>query len=188
MKKFLTITLAIAMILTMGSISVFAATTNIDEVPGSDSADVKATYEAGSTASTVYSVDIEWGSLEFTYTAEKQGEWDPATHTYDGLEYAKWSTETGDNIIKVSNHSNTSVGVQAKYTKDSAYTGISGKFSAIGASGINTDTLTAIPLVSAVGKPANDPNSVSISLSLTGDLDSSVTTATKIGTVTITIS
>ena len=66
MKKILTLMLSLALLCVM-AVPAMAADT-IDRKGGSTSADVKGTYVPGSGTATVYSVDIAWGSLEFTYT------------------------------------------------------------------------------------------------------------------------
>lgn len=176
MKKFLTITLAIAMILTMGSISAFAATTNIDEAPGSDSADVKASYQAGSTGGTVYSVDIEWGSLEFIYTDAAAGTWNPGTHTYDGaITAAGWNCASGADEITITNHSNAAIKAELTYASDAAHTTVTGAFDQ---STLNLDTADGIAVGSA-------PNATA-KLTLSGTMAETAGTVT-VGTVTVTI-
>ena len=114
MKKILSIVLAIAMIATLG-INAFAA--NVTTVPGSETGDVVVKIDGTSAdnLAKVYSVDIEWDSLDFTYTFDSTDEntWDPSTHTYteanDGT--TNWDKTTAN--IKVINHSNEAVGVAA---------------------------------------------------------------------------
>lgn len=180
MKKFLNITLAIAMILTMGSVTAFAATTHIGPDPGSSSGDVYGVYEAGSGIDTIYSVDVEWESLEFTYTPASAGTWDPATHTYTGgSALAGWSSTT--NKITVTNHSNTAVVVGFKYNPtENIY--ITGSFSGTGI------TSNSANLPSAVGLATNDATlTVTAELTLTGTLSSSNTQLKKLGYVRVTI-
>lgn len=174
MKKVLTIILTLAM-LSMTSVTAFAAST-ITSIGGSDSADVKGTYVAGGTATTVYSVDITWGSMDFTYTDASQGTWNPQTHQYDGATPAKWSCEADANKIEVTNHSNTAVIAQFRYASESGYSGINGTFS--------KNTLN---LDSAVGTEVLDAPSGSVTLSLTGELSSDASASTKIGSVTVTL-
>ena len=82
MKKILTLMLSLALLCVM-AVPAMAADT-IDRKGGSTSADVKGTYVPGSGTATVYSVDIAWGSLEFTYTDASKGTWNPENHSYDG--------------------------------------------------------------------------------------------------------
>ena len=174
MKKVLTIILSLAL-LSMASVTAFAAspiTTN----GGSDSAEVKGTYVAGGTATTVYSVDITWGSMEFTYTDASQGTWNPQTHQYDDIVAANWSCAADANKIEVTNHSNAAVNAQFSYASESGYSEINGTFSK------NT-----LDLGSAVGTEVSNAPSGSVTLSLTGELSSDTSASTKIGTVTVTL-
>lgn len=67
MKKMISLLAVAALVCTM-STTAFAA--DQDGVgTGSYNTDVKGTYNAGGVATTVYSVNIAWDSLEFTYTA-----------------------------------------------------------------------------------------------------------------------
>lgn len=174
MKKVLTIILSLAL-LSMASVTAFAASP-ITSVGGSDSADVKGTYVAGGTAATVYSVDIAWGSMDFTYTDASQGTWNPENHQYDGAVAANWSCETDANKITVTNHSNAAVIAQFSYAPESGYNGINGAFS--------NETLN---LGTAVGTEVSSAPSGSVTLSLTGELSSETAANTKIGTVTVTL-
>lgn len=174
MKKVLTIILTLAM-LSMTSVTAFAASP-ITANGGSDSADVKGTYVAGGTATTVYSVDITWGSMDFTYTDASQGTWNPQTHQYDDAAPAKWSCEADANKIEVTNHSNDAVIAQFSYASESGYSEINGAFSK---NTLNLDT--------AVGTEVLDAPSDSVTLSLTGELSSDASASTKIGSVTVTL-
>ncbi len=80
---------------------------------GSDSSPVTGTYEAGASAETVYSVDIAWEGLSFTYHGADEGTWDPDTHQYEGSTEAGW--EEGKGTISITNHSNTDVNASASY-------------------------------------------------------------------------
>jgi len=70
MKKLTALFLAIMLVAAM-STTAFAA--SITTAGGSNSADVTGTYVAGSAGGTVYSVDITWGSMAFTYTGASTG-------------------------------------------------------------------------------------------------------------------
>lgn len=174
MKKVLTIFLSLAL-LSMASVTAFAASPITSE-GGSDSANVKGTYTAGTAATTVYSVDITWGSMEFTYTDASQGTWNPETHAYDDIVAAKWSCVEGANKITVTNHSNAAVKAQFSYASESKYSEISGAF-----------TNATLNLNSAVGTAFLSAPSGSSTLSLTGELSSDTLASTKIGTVTVTL-
>ncbi|MCD7957003.1 MAG: hypothetical protein LUG93_14900, partial [Lachnospiraceae bacterium] len=98
LKKTAALMVAAAMCVSMNAGMVAYAETLEGE--GSSSADVTATYES-SEAATVYSVDITWGSLEFTYTEAGARTWDPSTHTYSEAEEGGWSCEEGSNILTI---------------------------------------------------------------------------------------
>ncbi len=173
MKRTISVILVLALSLCTGIIA-FAA--DIDTDGGSTSKDVKGTYVPRDTP-IVYSVDVTWGSMEFTYTGAFEGKWNPNTHTYEESDPAYWSCEEGDNIITVINHSNTAITVAFNYTPGTSYAGITGSFSP---SAINLQTAEE-------SLPANAPSGSS-ELTLSGSLNESVVTPTVIGSVTVTIS
>ena len=177
-KKKSALVLTLAMVFSLAPLSAYATDT-ITEVGRSANHDVTATYVAGSSGGaggTVYSVDIAWGDMEFTYTAAA-GVWDPGTHTITGADGGTWSaTNTGGNQIKVTNHSNTAVTATFSYAAASGYEGISGSFDK-----------TSLDLATAVGTEVSNAPSDSAALSLSGALDSATAANTKIGTITVTL-
>ena len=58
MKKIFALVLSLALVMSM-SVTAFAAT-SITSNGGTDTAEVKGTYNAGGTAATIYKVDIAW--------------------------------------------------------------------------------------------------------------------------------
>lgn len=114
MKKILSIVLAIAMLAAL-SVNAFAAT--VTTVPSSETGDVVVKIDSASAENLekVYSVDIEWDSLDFTYTFNGTDEntWDPANHTYTEANDATTNWDKTTASIKVTNHSNEAVGVAA---------------------------------------------------------------------------
>ena len=177
-KKKSALVLTLAMVFSLAPLSAYATDT-ITEVGRSANHDVTATYVAGSSGGaggTVYSVDIAWGDMEFTYTAEA-GVWDPATHTITGADGGTWSaTNTGGNKIKVTNHSNTAVTATFSYAAATGYDDIIGSFDK-----------TSLDLATAVGTEVSNAPNDSAALSLSGALDSNTTAGTKIGTITVTL-
>lgn len=169
MKKLLSIFISILLVICTTT-SAFAAT------EGSSSKDVKATYQSGGEASFVYSVDVTWGSMEFTYTSACEGVWDPTTHTYTGVKEASWSCDANANKVTVTNHSNTAVTATLTYTQADSYSSISGSF-----------TKSILNLATAEGTLTTSAPTDSSLLTLNGALGSGVTLE-KIGTVTVTIS
>ena len=172
MKKLAVAVLTGTMVLGLGA-NVYAA-----EFPSSATHDVKASYTATTTADKKYSVDITWGNMEYTYTVENEGKWNPETHKYDNAsEGGKWSCEENANKVTVTNHSNAGVKADFAYKAEENFNGISGQFSEESAT---LDTAEGTEVESA---PKKD-----VTLSLTGALNKNVENNTKIGTATVTLS
>lgn len=116
MKKLISLSLAIIMMLSL-SFTVFA----VDEtgVPeGSYNAEVTGTYVEGTTGGTVFSVDISWAGMNFTYHAEQEPVWDAENHTYSDAKAAYWE---GSGTITVTNHSNAKISATPTYNKNTGY-------------------------------------------------------------------
>ena len=116
MKKFLAITLTIALAFCM-AVPAFAAEPDISANNGTASVTVNGTYNAGSIAQEVISVDVSWGSMSFTYNDTIEGTWNDETHNFDGAVAANWTCATDANKITVTNHSNTDVEAQLTFAK-----------------------------------------------------------------------
>ena len=180
MKKKTALVLTLAMVFSLAPLSAYADT--IDRVGGTASHDVTATYVdgssggAGGAGTTVYNVDITWGDMAFTYTAEA-GIWDPANHTYTGAEGGAWTVDNKDgNKIKVTNHSNAEITASIDYTPAPGYDSISGSFDK-----------TSLVLATAVDTEVSNAPNDSAALTLTGALGSDTTANTTIGTITVTL-
>ena len=180
MKKKAALVLTLAMVFSLAPLSAYADT--LTAVGGTASHDVTATYVdgssggAGGAGGTVYSVDITWGDMAFTYKAEA-GTWNPANHTYTGAEGGVWTVDKdGGNTITVTNHSNTDVTAAFSYAAAEGFTGISGSFDN-----------ASLDLPTAVGTAVEAAPKGTTSLSLDGALDSNTTASTKIGTITVTL-
>ena len=177
MKKKTALVLTLAMVFSLAPLSAYADT--IDKVNGTATHEVKATYKAGSSGGeggTVYNVDITWGDMAFTYTAEA-GIWDPTNHTYTDAKGGAWAVDKeGGNTITVTNHSNTDVTAAFSYAAASGFEGISGSF--------DKDSLA---LKTAVGTEVANAPTGTAALTLTGALGSDTTANTTIGTITVTL-
>ena len=169
MKKLLVVVLALALLCAM---PLNASAVNVGS-GGSASADVKGTYVPGGTSSAVYSVDITWGSMEFTYTAASEGTWNPQTHGYDNVTPAAWSCEAGANEITVTNHSNAKVTATFEYTPDAAFSAVKGTFSE-----------ASVVVESAVGTAYDAAPAKTVTLTLS---EGTLTENDKVGTVTVKI-
>lgn len=173
MKKIISLVLALLMIMSL-SISAFAA----DGVGngGTDSAEVKGTYK-GTASVTIYSVDISWSGLEFTYNGAYEGEWNPGTHSYDNGTKAGWAEGTG--TITITNHSNTGITAVPSYKAASGFEDADMIFS--------TSSLAVATADNGVGTAAGSAVIGTITVTPTGTLPEGTTGAT-IGRITITIS
>lgn len=115
MKKTISVLLTLVLMLSL-SVTAFAASATT--APATDSADINATYVAGAAGGVVFSVDIEWSAMNFTYQAAGQPVWDPETHNYSEAIPEKWE---GSGTVTITNHSNTALDVTPSYAMDSGY-------------------------------------------------------------------
>lgn len=168
MKKMIAATLALTLSMSMGNL-VYAVEDK--------SADIKATYQAGNESTdTVYSVDVNWGSLEYTYSSGVTKSWDPTTLKYKETSgTSSWTCQEGVDQITVTNNSNADITASLAYAKtDSNITG--------------TFTNSKIGLKSAEGTNVGESPSETTTLSLKGALSDTTAEKKKIGNVTVTIS
>lgn len=169
MKKLVSMLAVAALTCTMGT-TAFAA--DQDGVSTGDyTADVKGTYQAG--GAVVYSVDIAWTNMNFTYTGAGKGTWDPETHQYSGSSEGAW-TASNDSIT-VTNHSNAAVKATASYQAETGYESTTMTF------GNNEATVAT-----AVGTEVASAPSATITVTPGGTLAESANGG-KIGTITVSI-
>ena len=140
---------------------------------GSYSAEVKGTYQAGSSGAVVYSVDIAWTDMSFTYTGAGEGTWDPETHQYSGSSEGAW-TASNDSIT-VTNHSNAAVKATASYQAETGYESTTMTFGNNGAT-----------VATAEGTEFAKAPSATITITPTGSL-AQTANGGKIGTITVSI-
>ena len=140
---------------------------------GSYSAEVKGTYHPGGSGAVVYSVDIAWTDMNFTYTGAGEGTWNPETHQYSGSSEGAW-TASNDSIT-VTNHSNAAVKATAKFEADSGYESTTMTFGNNGAT-----------VATAVGTEVASAPSATITVAPGGTLAESANGG-KIGTITVSI-
>lgn len=173
MRKPLSILLALMLLLNFGS-TVFATDPETVGKDGSKDIDVTAKYESSTTTPEVYSVDIIWSSMTFTYTESGTKTWNAANHSYNTSTQGAWDKTAA--TVTVTNHSNVSVGVAVEYTPAND-TGI------IGTLENGTATLDA----GAEGDYAG-ADSHTATLTISGTPNSAITSdGVKIGTVKVTI-
>ena len=170
MKKITTLLAAAALTCAMGTTAFAADQTGVST--GDYNATVSGTYQAGGSSATVYSVDITWDDMSFTYTAAGEGTWNPETHEYDDASEASWS-ESKD--ITVTNHSNAAVTATAKFEADSGYESTSMEFGNNGAT-----------VATAEGTQVSAAPSATITITPTGSL-AQTANGGKIGTITVSI-
>lgn len=179
MKKLLVVFLSAVLLLSL-SVTVWAGSSEGDlrteEIP------VTASYEATTKAAVVYSVDIIWGDMAFTYKASNPGTWNPDTLTYEGSTEPGWTFSTATsseningNQIRVTNRSNADIFCNFSFapTSDGTYSNISGSFSPGSSFRINP---------AQIGSASSEI----VSLNLDGTLPSDISD-TRIGTITISI-
>lgn len=169
MKKLIT-TALITVLITAMSINVFAS-----GVPGNQNIDVEAKYVDNTTTPGVYSVDVQWDNMQFTYSKTGTKAWKSDTHTYTDNTNGSWSVD--GNTIKVTNHSNRELNVSFTFSKEVSITeNISGNFS------IETKDLNA-----GIENNVGGADSVTSALTLVGDLGKNKTAFTKIGAITVSL-
>lgn len=128
MKKILSSAIALIMLLGCLSVTAFAKEATIN---------VTGSYDPNGYAR-IISVDVVWGSMEFTFTSGST--WDPATHTSSGG--GKWTASGND--ITLTNHS--SAEITATFGFISAISGLGGSFY-----DKEDEKLTQVTLATAMG-------------------------------------
>lgn len=178
MKKIISGAFALLLIAAL-SVSAFAAP--ITTIGGSEGKEVTGTYVPTS-SSMVYSVDISWGAMTFTYTAASTGTWNPATHSYTGASAAAWDWTAESNIITVTNHSNAAVTANLSFTPTAS--GVVGGFYTA-TKGTAAVTGNRLSLATAVGTTVNNAPTKSAYFQITGG---TISADVKLGDITVTLS
>lgn len=114
MKKLIATALALTMTLSLSTTALAAGKVDGAGVGSQDPIDVTVKYNDSATEPTVYSVDLTWEDMTFTYNESGTRTWDPDTHTYTDTTSAGWDKETA--AITATNHSNAPVKVSFTYT------------------------------------------------------------------------
>lgn len=165
MKKFLSLTLAVLMLMCMAAV-VSAEDVASGDITGGNTGDVIVNVDSTASGATVYHVEIVWGNLTFTYIANA---WNTETYSYEGT-----YNDNGEATVRVINHSNASVNISAKF-------GSSDTITTDGVTATLSGNVFALASAATEGKAVEN----SFKLKLTG-----TPTADKIevGTITVTIS
>ena len=181
-KEILAVVLALVMVICM-SVPAFASDDTVSGETLTNPNPIEVTGKYGDAApATVYSVNIKWGAMEFTYSTNNTAKWNPENHTYTvTAESAGW-TNNG-NEVTVTNHSNAAVGVAFKFNPIAnaadfgAYTG------KIDVENNKTQLAAAVE-----GTSFESADSVKATLTFSGSLKATATNFAKLGEITITLS
>ena len=173
MKKLIATALALTMTLSL-STTALAAEVNGAGVGSQEPIDVTAKYNDGAKEPTVYSVDLTWEDMTFTYNESGTRTWDPDTHTYTDTTSAGWDKISA--AVTATNHSNAQVTVSFTYTPQGT-TGVTASMSK-----------DSFKLAAGVENKPNEAATDSSNLMITGTPNNSVTAeGVTIGTITVTI-
>lgn len=184
MRKLFTI--VFALILAMGlTTSAFAedpskTVTGLENGEQSVDIEVTGTYVGDQSTLEVYSVDVKWGEMSFTYNQGESSVWDPKTHIYDTSATKGWNAR--GNTVTVTNHSSKAVDVEFLFEKnsniDSATSTFNGSFD-----------VTTTNLPTAVGTDVDNAPQVVATLNFDeGTLAPEYASGVKLGTVTVKLS
>ena len=155
MKKIISILLTIALMMSVGVTALAVDGEAIGEQKqelsgaGSYSHEVLATFVEGGAGETVFSVDIEWSAMNFTYHAAKWAVWDVETLTYSTPQAAYWE---GSGIIKIVNRSNTALDITPGYQMEVDFADAKLDFKA--SDQVITDKLVVASAADTPGSPA----------------------------------
>lgn len=170
MKKWMSAALSAALLLSPMSI----AATTTDEVPGSTDVDVNGRYVNETQTEDVYSVDVEWGAMQFTYSIAGTKTWNPETHEFTDSSTGSWKAE--GNTITVTNHSSKPVSASFSFAALTAYEGLEAAFNP-----------ASFSLISGTETTRENADSKETVLTLNGTLPADLSEFTKIGTVTVSL-
>ena len=172
MKKLFTI---LALVLTVALCASFAVSATTYNALGEYTNPVTVDYEPATddTDTVVYSVDVAWTDLEFTYDAGTE-KWNPAAHDYTTSKNdAAWTNTDGS--ITVTNHSNADVDVTVAYAKAEGYN-------------VKVDVTNAeFTLESAVGTAVAEADAETVTFAVDTAASTAPTADATVGTVTVTI-
>ena len=174
MKKLIATALALTMTLSLSTTALAAGNVDGAGVGSQDPIDVTAKYNDGAKEPTVYSVDLTWEDMTFTYNESGTRTWNPDTHTYTNTTSAGWDKTSA--AVTATNHSNTEVTVSFTYTPQ-------------GDTDVNaTMSQDSFKLAAGVENKPNEAATDSSILTITGTPNNSVTAeGVTIGTITVTI-
>lgn len=165
MKKLFTVITALSLCMAM------SATTFAAEPIRQENHDVNARRIDSELMPTVYSVDVAWGEMQFTYTKTGSMQWDASVHRYVDSTTSTWSA--AGNTVSITNHSNGAIKATLSAELNS---GFSGSF---------TENVFTLPTAEETAVEQAPSKNVEFTLT-SGTPDSK--SFEKIGTLTVTIS
>lgn len=176
MKKLIATALALTMTLSLSTTALAGGNVDGAGVGSLDPIYVTVKYNDSATDPIVYSVDLTWEDMTFTYNESGTRTWNPDTHTYTDPTSAGWDKVTAK--ITATNHSNAQVMVSFTYTPQ-------------GDTGV-TASMSLRNFILAAGKEdrPNDADTHSAVLTIDGTSkpnDSVTAEGVTIGTITVTI-
>lgn len=191
MKKFIAIPLVAVMLAALAVPALAEEKSTLTEIATpSQSIPVMGRYEnEGDTSpsSTVYSVDIEWGSMEFIYAKSTELTWDPTQHASVGTPSTKWTVPEGKsnnglaaNEIRLTNHSNASVVARLDFNPEETFQAEhngGGNFSKDHIQLADASHVTAV----------SDAPTETVTFMPTGTLSEEQTTLTNIGNISVSL-
>ncbi len=151
--------------------------------------DVYAVYINQVNNEIVYSADVTWGSMEFSFRGDIEREWNADTHTYVDKDVtgAHFECEEGANEVTITNHSNAPIVTNVKF--DTKIKTISGEIVAKDESKLldmdKNDKTRCVLNAGAEGK-YDEADSVTYELTLDGTYKQDQRGKTTLGTVTVT--
>lgn len=176
MKKLIATALALTMTLSLSTTALAGGNVYGAGVGSQVPIDVTAKYNDGTTEPTVYSVDLTWEDMTFTYNKSGTRIWDPDTHTYTDTTSDGWDKDSA--VVTATNHSNTNVTVSFTYTPQ-GNTGVTASM-----------TKDSFILYAGVEDYPDDASTNSSALTINGNSkpnDSVTAEGVTIGTITVTI-
>lgn len=121
MKKIFRGIVAGIMLLTMSSTAfateLASSTATINVNGGSQQIPVMGSY-VGESTEIVYSVEVEWTPMNFTYTAPSKGTWNPEKHEYTNPDSSKEGIWSEPATITITNHSNSEIHAAFRYESE----------------------------------------------------------------------